>query len=440
MEYLVTMTTHVPDGTPDQAVDDVRGREAAHSGELAAAGHLVRLWRPPLRPGEWRSLGLFAAADGGQLEQVLASMPLRVWRTDEVTPLAPHPNDPALTAMNAGTEFLTTFTISVPAGTPGEAVDDIEARRRGARGAARGGTGRAGASAAAVAVARPFALTGPVERREHRRAGGDLEVAAHGPVDDRRDHTAQPAPERPGEDHHMTGNGRRVAIITGGSQGIGAGLVAGYLGRGWAVVANARTIKPSADPDVLTVEGDIAKPETADRIVEGALEQFGRIDTLVNNAGMFVSKPFTDYTAEDYALLTGVNLGGFFWLTQRVIAEMVRQYGGHVVNVSATMAEVANSHSPSALAALTKGGLAAATRSLAVEYASRGIRVNAVSPGIIQTPVYPADSYEGLGDQLPPLGRVGQVSDVVGGILFLESSPYITGEILHIDGGQTAGH
>jgi NAD(P)-dependent dehydrogenase (short-subunit alcohol dehydrogenase family) len=238
----------------------------------------------------------------------------------------------------------------------------------------------------------------------------------------------------------MTGSDRRVAIITGGSQGIGAGLVAGYLGRGWAVVANARTIQPSADPDVVVVKGNIAKPATADRIVEGALERFGRIDTLVNNAGVYVSKPFTDYTAADYALLTGVNLGGFFWLTQRVIAEMVRRYGGHVVNISATLAEVANSHAPSALAALTKGGLAAATRSLAVEYASRGIRVNAVSPGIIQTPVYPADSYEGLRDQLPPLGRVGQVSDVVAGVLFLESSPFITGEILHIDGGQTAGH
>ncbi len=118
---------------------------------------------------------------------------------------------------------------------------------------------------------------------------------------------------------------------------------------------------------------------------------------------------------------------------------MTRRYGGHVVNISATLAEVANSHAPSVLAALTKGGLAAATRSLAVEYASRGVRVNAVSPGIIQTPVYPADSYEGLGDQLPPLGRAGQVSDVVDAILFLESSPYITGEILHIDGGQSAG-
>src|ERR1700742_709032 len=323
---------------------------------------------------------------------------------------------------------------------PGRHARPGRGRYRGARGAARGGAGRAGAPAAVVEAARPVARAGPVQRREPRRDAGDLDVAAHGPVDDRRDHAAQPAPERPGDDHRMTRNDRRVAIITGGSQGIGADLVAAYRGRGWAVVANARTIGPSADPDVLTVEGDIAKRATAEEIVEGALEQFGRIDTLVNNAGAFVSKPFTDYTAADYALLTGVNLGGFFWLTQRVIAEMVRRYGGHVVNISATLAEAANSHAPSVLSALTKGGLAAATRSLAVEYASRGIRVNAVSPGTIQTPVYPADSYEGLGDQLPPLGRVGQVRDVVAGVLFLESSPYITGEILHIDGGQTAGH
>jgi NAD(P)-dependent dehydrogenase (short-subunit alcohol dehydrogenase family) len=154
---------------------------------------------------------------------------------------------------------------------------------------------------------------------------------------------------------------------------------------------------------------------------------------------VFVSKPFTDYTAEDYALVVGVNLTGFFWLTQRVIAEMVSRYGGHVVNVLASLAEVASSGAPSILAALSMGGLAAATRSLAVEYASRGIRVNAVSPGIIQTPMRPADSYDGLGDRLPPLGRVGQVSDVVDAILFLECSPYVTGEILHVDGGRTAG-
>jgi NAD(P)-dependent dehydrogenase (short-subunit alcohol dehydrogenase family) len=233
---------------------------------------------------------------------------------------------------------------------------------------------------------------------------------------------------------------QKVAIITGGSQGIGASLVAAYRRQGWAVVATARAMKPAEDPDLLTVDGDITESATADRIVGEALRRFGRIDTLINNAGVYVSKPFTDYTAEDYALVVGVNLTGFFRITQLAVAEMVKRSCGHVVNIAASIAEVANSSAPSVLTALTKGGLASATRSLAVEYAARGIRVNAVSPGIIQTPMHPADSYEGLGDQLPPLGRVGQVSDVVDAILFLESSPYITGEILHVDGGQTAGH
>ena len=232
---------------------------------------------------------------------------------------------------------------------------------------------------------------------------------------------------------------RRVAIITGASQGIGAGLVAGYRGRGWAVVASGLTIKPSGEPDLLTVDGDVADPATAGRIVDAALGRFGRIDTLVNNVGVSISKPFTEYTTADYALATGVNLAGFFWMTQRAIAEMARRYGGHVVNIFATLAETANSRAPAVLAALTKGGLAAATRALAVEYASLGIRVNAVSPGMIQTPMHPAGSCDGLGDWLPPLGRAGQVSDVVDGVLFLESSPYITGEILHVDGGQVAG-
>ena len=235
----------------------------------------------------------------------------------------------------------------------------------------------------------------------------------------------------------MTG---KVAVITGASRGIGAGLVAAYRGRGWAVVASARTIKPSDDAEVLTVEGNIADPATAGRIIGAALERFGRIDTLVNNAGVVIARPFTDYTPADYALVIGVNLTGFFWVTQRAIAEMAIRYGGHVVNVTATLAEVADSSTPAVLAALTKGGLAAATRSLAIEYASRGIRVNAVSPGIIETPVHPAGGNGGLGGCLPPLGRAGEVSDVVDGVLFLESSPYITGEVLHIDGGQIAGH
>jgi len=232
----------------------------------------------------------------------------------------------------------------------------------------------------------------------------------------------------------------KVAIITGGSRGIGAGLVGAYHARGWAVVASARRIRPSEDPDVVAVEGDIAEPATTEKIIGAALGQFGRIDTLVNNAGGYLSKPFTDYTPADYATAVGVNLTGFFWLTQAAIAEMASRYGGHVVNVTAALAEVADSGAPAALAALTKGGLEAATRSLAIEYAAYGIRVNAISPGIIATPVHPADSYEHLGGRLPLLGRVGQVSDIVDGVLFLESSPYITGEILHIDGGQIAGH
>jgi NAD(P)-dependent dehydrogenase (short-subunit alcohol dehydrogenase family) len=238
----------------------------------------------------------------------------------------------------------------------------------------------------------------------------------------------------------MTETEQKVAIITGGSQGIGAGLVAAYRQRGWSVVANSLNIKPSKDPGILTVQGDVSEQATADRIIRQALDRFGRVDTLVNNAGVFVSKPFTDYTAEDYTLVTGVNLTGFFWLTQRAIGQMLTQPGGHVVNMGASIAAHADSVEPTALAALTKGGLAAVTKSLAVEYASRGIRVNAVAPGITQTPRQPAESFtpEALAGKLPPLGRVGQVSDIVNGILYLESAPYVTGEILHIDGGRTA--
>ena len=236
-----------------------------------------------------------------------------------------------------------------------------------------------------------------------------------------------------------TGTGRKVTVITGGSQGIGAGLVAAYRRQGWAVVANSRTIKPVADQDVLTVAGDVSDPGTAERIVSAALARFGRIDTLVNNAGVFISKPFTDYTADDYARVVSVNLTGFFRLTQRVITEMLTRGGGHIVNITTTLVDYANSDVPSALTALTKGGIAAATRSLAVEYAARGIRVNAVLPGVIQTPAYPAATYDASA-RLVPVGRVGQISDVVDGIMFLESSPFITGEIVHIDGGQIAGH
>ena len=229
-----------------------------------------------------------------------------------------------------------------------------------------------------------------------------------------------------------------VAIVTGASGGIGAGTVDAFRAAGYAVVGTARSMPASDDPELLTVEGDIAQATTAQRVVDLALERFGRIDSLVNMAGIYIGKSFTDYTADDYAAITAVNLTGFFHITQRVIAQMVTQGRGHVVNISTSLVDHADSQRPSALTALTKGGLAAVTRSLAIEYASSGVRVNAVAPGVIMTPLQDPASYAGL-DALHPLGRVGQVDDVVDGILYLERATFVTGVILHVDGGQAAG-
>jgi len=235
---------------------------------------------------------------------------------------------------------------------------------------------------------------------------------------------------------------QKVAVITGASQGIGAGLVEGYRKAGFGVVATSRTIAESDDPEIVTIQGDIADPATADRVIAAALDNFGRIDTLVNNAGIYIEKSFTDYTLDDYAAITAVNLTGFFHITQRAIRQMVAQGSGHVVNISTSLVDHANSNVPSALASLTKGALAAVARSLAIEYASRGVRVNAVSLGVIRTSVNdPADavSYQSIA-ALHPLGRMGEIADVVDGILYLERAHFVTGEVLHIDGGQVAGH
>ena len=228
-----------------------------------------------------------------------------------------------------------------------------------------------------------------------------------------------------------------VAIVTGGSHGIGAGLVSAFRDAGYSVVATALSIPPSEDPDLLTVAGDLTDSATAEQVVTQALARFGRIDTLINNAGIYIGKPFTDYTIEDYSAITAVNLAGFFHITQRVLPSMVKQGSGHIVNISTTLAEQADSSRPAALAALTKGGLVAAARSLAIEYASRGVRVNAVSLGVIKTQM--DASYDDLA-AVHPLGRVGEISDVVGGIMYLEQAPFVTGETLHIDGGEAAGH
>ena len=231
---------------------------------------------------------------------------------------------------------------------------------------------------------------------------------------------------------------QRVAIITGAEQGIGAGLVAAYRGAGYAVVGTSLSIPASDDPDLLTVRGDITEPDTAERVVEQGLDRFGRIDSLINNAGIYIGKPFTEYTAENYAEITAVNLAGFFHITQRVIGQMVAQGSGHIVSISTSLVDHPDSARPSALAALTKGGLVAATRSLAIEYASHGVRLNAVALGVIKTPVHDPASYEGMAG-LHPLGRLGEISDVVDGILYLERATFVTGEVLHIDGGQAAG-
>jgi NAD(P)-dependent dehydrogenase (short-subunit alcohol dehydrogenase family) len=232
---------------------------------------------------------------------------------------------------------------------------------------------------------------------------------------------------------------QKVAVITGASQGIGAALVVAYRKLGYAVVANSRSITPSGDPDILAVAGDIADPAVGARVIEQALATVGRVDALINNAGVFVAKPFTDYTDADYDVVTGVNLRGFFEVSKRAIAAMLDGEGGHVVNISTSLVDHANSAVPSALAALTKGGLNAVTKSLAIEYAARGIRVNAVSLGVIRTPMHPAETHETLAG-LHPVGRMGDISDIVDAIVYLENAPFVTGEILHVDGGQSAGH
>jgi NAD(P)-dependent dehydrogenase (short-subunit alcohol dehydrogenase family) len=232
---------------------------------------------------------------------------------------------------------------------------------------------------------------------------------------------------------------QKVAIVTGASQGIGAGLAAAFGRAGYAVVATSRSIEPSGTPDVLTVGGDIADPDTAERVVEQALDRFGRVDTLINNAGIFIGKEFTDYTPQDFDAITAVNLAGFFHVTQRVIRQMVVQGGGHVVNITTSLVDHARRGSPSALASLTKGGLAAVVRSLATEYAARGVRVNAVSLGVIKTPMHDSSEYDAIA-ATHPLGRMGEIDDVVDGVLYLEQATFVTGETLHIDGGQAAGH
>jgi NAD(P)-dependent dehydrogenase (short-subunit alcohol dehydrogenase family) len=232
---------------------------------------------------------------------------------------------------------------------------------------------------------------------------------------------------------------QKVAIVTGASQGIGASLVKALRERNYGVVATSRSIRPSDDPGVLAVAGDIGDRNTARRVVAEGLDRFGRIDLLVNNAGVFIAKPFTQYTEADFASKIATNVAGFFHVTQAAVEAMERNRSGHVVSITTSLVDHANSKVPSVLASLTKGGMNAATKSLAIEYASRGIRFNAVSPGVIKTPMHAPETHATLAS-LHPVGRMGEIGDIVDAVLYLDSANFVTGEILHVDGGQSAGH
>jgi len=232
---------------------------------------------------------------------------------------------------------------------------------------------------------------------------------------------------------------QKVAIVTGASRGLGDGIAKAFRSRGWRVVATSRSIQPSNDPDILTVAGDIGDPATARRVVDEALAKFGRIDTLVNNAGIFIAGPFTDYTEEQYRQKLHTNLDGFFFMTQAAIPAMLEQGAGHIVQITTTLVEYADARIPSVLASITKGGLSAATRSLAIEYAPRGIRVNAVAPGIIKTALNPPELHGTLAG-FHPVRRMGEIEDIAQAVLYLEDAGFVTGETLHVDGGMIAGH
>jgi len=232
---------------------------------------------------------------------------------------------------------------------------------------------------------------------------------------------------------------RKVAVVTGASQGIGAGILQAFRDRNYRVVATSRSIKPASDTDIVTVQGDVGAADTAERVFKTALKKFGRVDTLVNNAGMFMAKPFTVYSPDDYAIYMSTNVTGFFHMTQRALEFMGKQGRGHVITITTSLVDQPMSSVPAVLASLTKGALSAATRSLAIEYAKTGVRINAVSPGIIKTPMHSPEAHQALA-ALHPMGRMGNVSDIVDAILYLDDAEFVTGEILHVDGGQAAGH
>lgn len=233
---------------------------------------------------------------------------------------------------------------------------------------------------------------------------------------------------------------KKTAIITGAQQGIGEGLVDGFLKEGYNVAATSlhATASLTASPSLVLVDGDIGKQDTAAKTVEAATKHFGTIDVLVNNAGIFFTKPFTEFTAEDLNALVSVNLLGFLYMTQLAVKEMLKQKSGSVVSITGSLADHPIAGVNASVSMITKGGLNTVTRQLAIEYAKEGIRFNAVAPGVVDTPLHKNDPKGAL-ESLQPMGRIASVCDVVDAVLYLAHASQVTGEVLHVDGGAHAG-
>ena len=233
---------------------------------------------------------------------------------------------------------------------------------------------------------------------------------------------------------------KKTAIVTGASGGIGAGLVEAFLKEGYNVVGTSLNASQSltASPSLALVDGDIGKQETAAQATEAAIKQFGTIDVLVNNAGIFLTKPFTEFTTEDFNTLVSTNLLGFVYITQLTVKQMLKQKSGSVVTITGSLADHPIAGVNASVSMITKGGLNTVTRSLAIEYAKEGIRFNAVAPGVVDTPLHKDDAKDFL-KTLQPMGKIGSVKDVVDAVLYLAQADQVTGEVLHVDGGAHAG-
>jgi NAD(P)-dependent dehydrogenase (short-subunit alcohol dehydrogenase family) len=237
-------------------------------------------------------------------------------------------------------------------------------------------------------------------------------------------------------------NTHKTAIVTGASQGMGAGVAQAFLNRGYSVVANSRNISKThpfaASANLALVDGDIGDPRTAAKIVDTAVSKFGRVDVLVNNAGIFIPKPFTEYTTEDFETLVSTTLAGFLYVTQLSVKQMLQQKSGSIVNISTTLVDQPIAGVGAAVQIMLKGALNAVTRALAVEYAKDGIRVNTIAPGVIDTPMHKPETHEFL-KGLHPVNRLGEIKEIADAVLFLTDATFTSGEILHVDGGAHAG-